>query len=146
MGRVFHVLGPRIEPRSIWKSCEPLIPCEKFVEQVRILTPAEMLAEPDRDVKGVVLPLPRRVEATAEARVPDAVRFVREGAKANVPGLIIVWGSGLETLGALTGAPYRPETLPLIMLDYTSGVNVYGGFIGRIDTPLVLSLGAFSVM
>ena len=143
-GRVFHVLGPRTQPKSIWESCKPLMTHEKFVEQVRILTPAAVLAEPDPDLKGVVLPLPRKTETPVEARVPEAVRFLREGAQANLPGLIVVWASGLATLGALTGAPYRPETLPLLMLDYASGANTYGVFIGQVDTPLVDSLRAVS--
>jgi KaiC/GvpD/RAD55 family RecA-like ATPase len=143
-GRVFHVLGPRSEPRTIWQACQPLISREKFQQRVRILTPAAATAAADPDLKEVVLPLPRRADSTVEPRVPEAVRFLRDGAKSGAPNLAVVWASGLASLGAVTGAAYRPETLPLIMLDYAAGNNLYGIFIGVLGDPLIDSVRAIA--
>jgi KaiC/GvpD/RAD55 family RecA-like ATPase len=143
-GRVFHVLGSRTEPKSIWEACRSLIPHDKFQQQVRILTPATGAAAGDPDLKGVVLPLPRKSDSSVEPRVPEAVRFLSEGAKTGAPNLAIIWASGLASLGAVTGAPYRPETLPLIMLDYAVGTNLCGIFIGVLGDPLIDSVRAIA--
>jgi len=139
-GRIFHVLGSRTEPGTIWRACQPVISHESFQQRVRILTPASGVAMADPDLKGVVLPLPRRADSSVEPRVPEAVRFLHEGAKTGAPNLAVVWASGLASLGAVTGAPYRPETLPLIMLDYAAGTNLYGIFIGATGDPLIESV------
>ena len=144
-GRVFHVLGPRTFPSAIWEQYRSLVSPEAFQRQVRVLTPVATEADVGPELKGVILPLPRRSDATVHPRTPEAFRFLHEGARTGAPSLTIAWAAGLSSLGALTGAPYRPETLPAIMLDYATLANVHAIFVGVTGDPLVESVRSAAV-
>ena len=144
-GRVFHVLGPRTHPSAIWEQCRSLVSPEAFQRQVRVLTPVATDAGVGPELKEVILPLPRRSDATIHPRTPEAFRFLLEGARTGAPNLTIAWAAGLSALGAVTGAAYRPETLPAIMLDYATGTNVHAVFVGVTGDPLVESVRSAAV-
>ena len=144
-GRVFHVLGPRTSLSAIREQYRSLVSPEELQRQVRILTPVAADADVVPELKGVILPLPRRSDATIHPRTPEAFRFLLEGARTGAPSLTIAWAAGLSSLGALTGAPYRPETLPAIMLDYATLANVHAIFVGVTGDPLVESVRSAAV-
>ena len=144
-GRVFHVLGPRTFPSAIWEQYRSLVSPEAFQRQVRVQTPVATEEDVGPELKGVILPLPRRSDATVHPRTPEAFRFLHEGTRTGVPSLTIAWAAGLSSLGALTGAPYRPETLPAIMLDYATLANVHAIFVGVTGDPLVESVRSAAV-
>lgn len=138
-GRVFHILAPQISPKDVWELYRPLVSAEAFRRQVRIQTPAGIEVD-EPEFEGVMLPLPTAAESGTHTRTPEALRFLREGAKTGAPNLSIVWVAGLNALGAVTGTRYHPETLPSLVLEYASGTNIHEIFIGTSGDPLVESV------
>lgn len=138
-GRVFHVLAPQVSPKDVWDLYRPLVSPEVFRHHVRIQSPAGFEVD-EPELEGVMLPLPRVEESGVHGRTPEALRFLREGAKSGAPNLSIVWVAGLNALGAVTGNPYRAETLPSIVLEYATDTNIHEIFIGVGGDPLVESV------
>ena len=135
-GRVFHVLGPQVSARDLCDVYSSQFPEATVRDHCRFQSP--LGAEEERPgIPGVMVPLPHSGETGAHSRTPEAVRFLREGAQAGPPNLSIVWISGLHALGAVTGSPYRPETLPALVLDYATDTNIHEIFIGVTGDPLV---------
>lgn len=139
-GRVFHVLAPQISPQDVWELYRPLIPETTFRHQVRIQSPGPLDGREGSELAGVLLPMPQAEDSSSHSRTPEALRFLREGARTGAPNLSIVWVAGLNALGAITGSPYRPETLPAIALEYAAGTNIHEIFIGTSGDPLVESV------
>lgn len=139
-GRVFHVLAPQISPKDVWDLYRSLIPESTFRHQVRIQSSAPTDDGGAPELKGVTLPLPRSGDSPAQSRTPEAVRFLREGARTGAPNLSIVWVAGLNALGAVTGTPYLPETLPALAVEYATETNIHEIFIGVGGDPLVESV------
>ena len=138
-GRVFTVLPPQTSPKLLREIYRKAISDEEFRERVRMQTPDGTLTE-DPDLRGVMMPLPRAANEGGHARTPEAVRFLREGAKSGGANLTVVWIPGLNTMSAVTRVPYYPETLPAIALEYTVGTNAHEIFIGMTGDPLLESI------
>lgn len=139
-GRLFHLLPPRIAPKEVWEVYRPFVSEEVFRRQVRLQSPAPLSESEEAALKGVLLPLPRTGDSGSHHRTPEAIRFLREAQDSGAPCLMVVWASGLRSLGSITGEPYRPETLPAIANEYASGTNLHGIFVGNDGDPLTESM------
>ena len=138
-GRVFHVLGPQVSARELCDVYRLQFPEETVLGRTRYQS-ALGTEEAKPAAPQVMVPLPRSGDTGAHSRTPEALRFLREGARGGPANLSIVWVSGLEALGAVTGSPYRPETLPALVLDYATETNIHEIFIGTTGDPLVESV------
>ena len=140
-GRIFHVLAPQVSPHDVWELYQSLIPESTFRRQVRIQSLMSTDESMPAHLASVLLPRPQSgSEVSSHSRTPEALRFLKEGAATGAPNLTIVWVSGLNALGAVTGTPYRAETLPALALEYASGTNAHEIFIGVSGDPLVESV------
>ena len=139
-GRVYHVLPPRISPKDIWEVYRPFVSVEAFRRQVRLQSPLPPSESEEPALEDVMLPHPRTGDPGGHHRTPEALRFLREAHATGAPCLMIVWASGLRSLGSISGEPYQPETLPAIVSEYATGTNLHGIFVGNDGDPLTESM------
>jgi KaiC/GvpD/RAD55 family RecA-like ATPase len=133
-GRVLHIPHPGLHAAEVWEMYKGRTSKEAFLRQVRLLgTAANSDAE---EFAPLMLPLPPAKSEGFNPRVPEAARFLTEGADPAHPNIGIVSIAGLKTINSVVPGAYTPETLPGLALTYSHLSPGHEVWVGPEDDPL----------
>ncbi|HTP54903.1 MAG TPA: gas vesicle protein GvpD P-loop domain-containing protein [Thermoplasmata archaeon] len=141
-GRVLVILPPSLSPADVWETFQTIVSPEQFINSVRIYAPAGISsADPNAELlEKVMVSGPAAGGPSMTTRMPEASKFLREGAASGIPNLGVVWLNGLRA-GSPDGAPvYSPETLPAVIQKTLSNSTTHIVMIGAPTDPLLGSL------
>ena len=141
-GRILVILPPSLTATDVWETFRTVVPPEQFVNNVRIFAPAglgptEGYAE---ILEKVMVSGPAAGGPSMSTRMPEANRFLREGASAGLPNLAVVWLNGLRAGSPDGSNVYSPETLPAVVQRTLIDSSAHIVMIGAPSDPLLTSL------
>lgn len=143
-GRVVLCPPPGLSPEQLWELGRSRYPEEQLLRQLRIVAVAGPPEDEPEPVRRVMLGAPQPPVAPHASRVPAALRFFEEVLPRNTPNLLVLWMSGVRSLGELTGATYSPSSLPALIRQHARLPNTHVFVIGEIDDPLTDALRPLS--
>ncbi len=141
-GRLLIILPPSLSPSDVWAWFRPIVSPQQFAAGVRIYSPAGLLpnAEDSDLLEKVLVAGPTSEGPSTATRMPEAARFLREGASNATPSLATVWLNGLHA-GAMDGqSPYSPETLPGLVRKTLASSASHIVMIGSPTDPFTVAL------
>ncbi|MCI4325361.1 MAG: hypothetical protein L3K00_05740 [Thermoplasmata archaeon] len=143
-GRVLVIPSPGLSPDEIWGPVESARPPGHLAESFRVLDVSGQL---ERALKGgkkdriaSLIPI-KALPTPSPGQDPDdneITRWLRGGVTGGHPGLLTMYGAGLESLAATMKLPLTSEAaagLPAAIQN-TLGTGLHLIAVGRADTPL----------
>ncbi len=113
---------------------------ELFLRNLRMALPKGPVPKGREALWKVVLPVTRPDPAAPPGDPEDAesLRFIREGASQDSPGLLVVSLEGLSAIAASMGVPLSPEVtsrLPQAFINTMRGHAIHAMVVSRPDGP-----------
>ena len=137
-GRVFHIPPPGMHATELWHMYEGRTSRKAFSEQVRIVS-ALPTGESD-EFGSVILPLPSGTMEGYNPRIPEAAKFLREGADLSHPNLGVLSIAGMRAVNSLVPNTYTEHTMPGLALTYFHQSPLHAVIIGPEDDTLTQSV------
>jgi KaiC/GvpD/RAD55 family RecA-like ATPase len=141
-GHVLVTPDPSDTPDDVFASLADSVPMHRFVTHARIVVPPggrpSDATEAWKTAKDAVGPLVGSSPHDPESR--ETVRFVREGASPEAPGLMVVSVAGILSAAAAAGNPYTGESIhqiPVILMSAVRGAPVHAIVIAREGSPIL---------
>jgi KaiC/GvpD/RAD55 family RecA-like ATPase len=145
-GRVLVIPAPSLTPDEIWGPVEGSRPSGHLAEVFRVLDVSGQLERAVRagskdrqqsliSIKSLPPPDPERDPDDNEIS-----RWLKGGVVGGHPGLVTMYGSGLESLAATLKIPISSElaaSLPASIQNMLGGNNMHLIAVGRVDAPLL---------
>ncbi|MCI4365121.1 MAG: hypothetical protein L3K10_03545 [Thermoplasmata archaeon] len=145
-GRVLEIPAPSLSPDEIWGPVEGSRPAGHLSEVYRVLDVSGQLERTVRSqgkdrqsslisIKSLQLPSPDR-----DPDDNDVSRWLKGGVVGGHPGLVTMYGSGLEALASTMKLPLTSEAaaaMPGSIQNMLGGSSLHLIAIGRIDAPLL---------
>jgi KaiC/GvpD/RAD55 family RecA-like ATPase len=141
-GRILVILPPSLSPFDVWDAFRSVVAPEHFATNVRIYSPGGLFSDGgDAAVmEKVLVSGPTSDGSPMATRMPEANRFLREGAGTGVPNLACVWLNGLKATVSDGPAPYTPDTLPALVQKTLFGTATHIVMIGAPGDPFMVNL------
>ncbi len=137
-GRVFETLPPNVAPDEVVNRYRESLKIDEIRRQVRFQTSGAVRSS--EEVAPLVLPSPVQDLQGSEPRTPEAIRFLRDGARVDRPNLSVVWVPALRAFASERGVDYSADTLPGMAFAYLSASPLHTVFLGPAEDPWVASL------
>ena len=141
-GRVFHLPPPGMHPAEVWGFYEGQTSREVFFRQVRIVS--ALSSDEAEEFGPAVLPLPSGTVEGYIPRIPEAAKFLREGASVEHPNLGVLSIGGMKSINALVPGTYTEDTMPGLALTYIHQSPLHAIMIGQVGEPLTKSVYAMA--
>lgn len=141
-GRLLQILPPATLPEQVWEAFAPRMTPEQFVHSVRLYSSGgPTTSRSDQEaVERVLLRGPAPSGDPFTTRMPEAIRFLREGEETGAPSLSITWLQGLRAAAGGGTAVYTPENLPSLVQQALAIRGMHMIVIGNSTDPLLTGL------
>lgn len=141
-GRILVILPPSLSPFDVWDAFRSVVTPEQFATNVRIFSPGGLFADGGESavIEKVLVSGPTSDGSPMTTRMPEASRFLREGAGTGVPNLACVWLNGLKATPTEGASAYSPDTLPTLVQKTLFGTTTHIIMIGAPNDPFMVSL------
>ena len=141
-GRVLVILPPSLTASDVWAAFRSQVTPADFARTVRIYAPSGLSpTDPDFELlEKVMVAGPAGDVPAMTTRMPEANRFLREGALAGIPSLAVVWMQGLRAGHSEGDTGYTPDTLPAVVQKTLANATTHLIMIGTPADPLLTGL------
>ncbi|MCI4363671.1 MAG: hypothetical protein L3K13_05130 [Thermoplasmata archaeon] len=144
-GRTLVIPSPSLSAEEIWAPVEGLRPTGHLSDVFRVLDVSGQLERALRggkkDLQATLIPI-KALPTPSPDRDPDdneISRWLKGGVVGGPPGLVTMYGSGLEALATAMKIPLTSEiaaALPASIQTMLGGASLHLVAIGRVDNPL----------
>jgi len=141
-GHVLVTPDPSDTPDDVFESLADSVPMHRFVTHARVVVPPGGRPTDATEAWKTAMEMtgPLVGSSPHDPASRDSVRFVREGATEESPGLMVVSIAGVLSASAAAGNPYVGESIqqiPLILMSAVRGASVHSIVIAREGSPLL---------
>ncbi len=141
-GHVLMVPNPNTLPEDVWASVHGCVDKHRFLSNVRFLLPPPGPNQRSSEFDAAAVHLGRRTPASMGHPSEEASleRFLRSGASAESPGLLIVFAQGLPALANSLGLAWSAELatqLPSQIQSAVRGSPLHAVVVGVTDSPML---------